>query len=478
MGIYVSTTPDGDSYPSNGLVIDALKAHINGIDTDTCEAGEEDSFHHGILEALIKQEDPRRNSMESYPSTTADGDSYPSNGLVIDALKTHISGIDTDTCEAGEEDSFFVADLDDVYRQHLRWKKNLKRVTPYYAVKCNPDPGVLRLLAALGIGFDCASKNEIEQILKLGVDPSKIIYANPCKTKSYIRYARQEGVKQTTFDSVDELYKIKALYPDAELFLRISTDDASSLCSFSVKFGASHACTRKLLQLAKQLNLNVVGVSFHVGSGAKCSSAFLKAVQDSRNVFNEAAGLGYDLKILDIGGGFLEDGTFEKMACVLNAALDRYFPADVHIIGEPGHYYVSAAFTLACNIIARKESSDGSYMLYLNDGVYGSFLNHLLDRERYDARVLFAKNDGEGKGLTKTKYSIWGPTLDGIDLIAQNLVFVRDLRVGDWLYFKSMGAYTMSCSTNFNGFSGSHKVLYVFNEPAVSALLGRQRIKT
>lgn len=331
------------------------------------------------------------------------------------------------------------------------------------------------MLAALGTGFDCASKTEIEQILKLGVNPSRIIYANPCKTKSYIRYARQEGVKQTTFDSVDELYKTKALFPDAELFLRISTDDESSLCSFSVKFGASQACTMELLQLAKQLDLNVVGVSFHVGSGAKSPLAFLKAVQDSRKVFNEAAELGYDLKILDIGGGFLEDSTFEKMACVLSAALDRYFPTDVHIIGEPGHYYVSAAFTLACNIIARKESNDDSYMLYLNDGVYGSFLNHLLDRERYDARVLYAKNDGE-QGLTKTKYSIWGPTLDGIDLISQNLVLLRDLRVGDWLYFQSMGAYTMSCSTNFNGFSGSRKVLYVFNEPAVSALLGRQRV--
>ncbi|MCJ1262684.1 hypothetical protein MMC22_002554 [Lobaria immixta] len=425
---------------------------------------------------------------------TLNGDSSSGNGLVIDALKTHISRIDTDTCEAGEEDSFFVADLDEVYRQHLRWKTNLKRVTPHYglylnliitsfllpltAVKCNPDPEVLRLLAALGTGFDCASKNEIEQVLKLGVDPSRIIYANPCKTKSHIRYARQEGVKQMTFDSTDELYKIEALFPDAELFLRISTDDTSSLCSFSIKFGASPSCAKEMLQLAKQLNLKVVGVSFHIGSGATSPRAFLKAVQDSRKVFDEAAELGYDLKILDIGGGFLEDDTFEKMACVLSAALDRYFPPDVCVIGEPGHYYVASAFTLACNIIARKESGDNSYMLYLNDGVYGSFLNHLLDRERYDACVLSAKNDREGKGHTLMRYSIWGPTLDGIDCIAENSVFLGHLDVGDWLYFRSMGAYTMSCSTNFNGFSGSHKVVYVFSELAVSVLLGRQRIKT
>lgn len=350
-------------------------------------------------------------------------------------------------------------------------------LTVMTAVKCNPDPEVLRLLAALGTGFDCASKTEIEQVLKLGVKPSRIIYANPCKTKSYVRYARREEVKQMTFDSTDELHKIEALFPDAELFLRISTDDATSLCSFSMKFGASMTIVKELLQLAKQLNLQVVGVSFHVGSGARSPLAFVKAVQDSRKVFDEAAELGYELKTLDIGGGFLEDSTFEEMAHVLNGALELYFPPHVRVIGEPGHYYVASAFTLACNIIARKESGDNSYMLYLNDGVYGSFLNHLLDRERYHARVLSAKNDQEGDSRTYMKYSIWGPTLDGVDRIADDCVIPGLLDVGDWLYFRSMGAYTMSCSTNFNGFSGSHKILYVSSEPAVSVLLERRRIK-
>lgn len=328
------------------------------------------------------------------------------------------------------------------------------------------------MLAALGTGFECASKNEIELVLNLGVEPSRIIYANPCKTKSYIRYARQEGVKQMTFDSTDELYKIGALFPDAELLLRISTNDQSSFCGFSVKFGASLACAKELLQLAKHLALNVVGVSFHIGSGARSPLAFLKAIQDSRKVFNDAVALGYNPNVLDIGGGFLEDKSFEKMACVLTEALIRYFPPEVHVIAEPGHYYVASAFTLACNIIARKESGDNSYMLYLNDGIYGSFLNHLLDRERYDAHVLSAKNHGpDNREPTSVRYSLWGPTLDGIDRIAENSVFLVHLDVGDWLYFPSMGAYTMSCSTNFNGFSRSHKIFYVFNEPAVSAAL-------
>src|SRR3954466_14379386 len=103
------------------------------------------------------------------------------------------------------------------------------------------------MLAALGTGFDCASKNEIETVLRMGVDPSRIIYAQPCKTNSYVRFVATKGVRQMTFDNPDELRKIAHLYPDAELFLRILADDSSSLCRLSLKFGASLDSTDGLL---------------------------------------------------------------------------------------------------------------------------------------------------------------------------------------------------------------------------------------
>ncbi len=134
-----------------------------------------------------------------------------------------------------------------------------------------------------------------------------------------------------TFDNSDELYKIKALFPEAELFLRILTDDSSSLCRLSLKFGASMDSTKGLLELAKELDLNVVGVSFHVGSGASDPQCFAKAVQDSHTVFDQAAEIGFDLKTLDVGGGFSGD-TFEEMASVLSEALDEHFPSSVRII--------------------------------------------------------------------------------------------------------------------------------------------------
>ena len=370
------------------------------------------------------------------------------------------------------------------------------------AVKCNPDAKVLRLLAALGTGFDCASKWEIEQVLGLGLAPERIIYAQPCKTNSYVRFVKSVGVKQMTFDNADELYKIARLFPDAELFLRIMTDDTSSLCRLSMKFGAPLDTTDSLLALARELKLNVVGVSFHVGSGASDPLAYLQAVHDAHRVFQQARTHGYELRVLDVGGGFC-GATFEAMAAVLRSALDDYFPAHsgVAIIAEPGRFYVASAFTLACNVIARRTVEDPtlacrSYMVYVNDGLYGNFSSIMFDHQHPVPRVL--RSAGQvlydepsagpcGLGMADAiadvpganaaddgcgiEYSIWGPTCDGIDRIAESVRFDHVLDVGDWLYFEDMGAYTKCSATTFNGFSNQHVVVYVCSEPGASALL-------
>jgi len=308
----------------------------------------------------------------------------------------------------------------------------------------------------------------------MGVDPSRIIYAQPCKTKSHLRYAASHGVKQMTFDNADELYKIKELAPDSELYLRILTDDSASLCRLSLKFGASLDTTRELLELAKKLGLQVVGVAFHVGSGASDPKAFLKAVQDSRKVFDQADELGFNMHTLDVGGGFCSE-TFEQMAGVLSGALDAYFPPSVRIIAEPGRYYVSSAFTLACHVIARRAVNDptlgtSSYMLYMNDGVYGNFSSIIFDHQHPIPRLLKcgdrflynARNSSSGIDTPSViEYSIWGPTCDGIDCISQSCTFSDVIDIGDWLYFEDMGAYTRCSATAFNGFTNRHDVIYV-----------------
>lgn len=219
------------------------------------------------------------------------------------------------------------------------------------------------MLAALGAGFDCASNAEINQVLGVGgIDPSRIIFANPCKAASFIRNAAKMGVDLMTFDNTDELYKVARGHPKAKLVVRILTDDSKSLCAFNMKFGASLATVPTLLAKARELDLDVVGVSFHVGSGCYDPSVYADAIARARAAFDMGKDAGYTFKLLDVGGGF-EDELFEQAGEVLNFAIERYFPerTGIKIIAEPGRYFVSTAFRLATNIIARRVPSlDGN----------------------------------------------------------------------------------------------------------------------
>lgn len=198
------------------------------------------------------------------------------------------------------EEPFYVADVGEVERQYNRWVANLPRVRPFYAVKCNDDPVVLLKLVSLGIGFDCASQREIEKVLALGVKASDIIYANPCKPPSHIAFAKEQYVNRMTVDNEEEILKIFQINPNAEIVLRILVDDSSSVCKFGVKFGMTLATAKRLMQISSVLGVNVIGVSFHVGSGCTDPHAFSQAVRQAKELFDLAPSFGFKFSLLDI----------------------------------------------------------------------------------------------------------------------------------------------------------------------------------
>ena len=399
-------------------------------------------------------------------------DARPDNALQVVG-----AAIAARLAEKTEDDSsaFFVADLGEVYRQHLRWQRGLPRVIPHYAVKCNPDPRVLELLAQLGTGFDCASKAEIQAVLNAGVSPERIIYANPCKAANHIRFAGSNAVHATTFDNAEELHKIARINPDAQLYLRILTDDSGALCQLGLKYGAPLNTTVSLLSLARELGLQVVGVSFHVGSGSSDPYAFVDAVHRARKVFDEAEALGFHMHTLDIGGGF-GHANFEQFAALLGPAIDANFDDSIRVIAEPGRYYVASAFTLAVNVMARRTvypdshdaplpgTTSNNFMYYVNDGVYGSFNCIMFDHQHPQAKVLSHKGrlhyELAVPQKQRVRCSIWGPTCDSLDCIDGEAYLPFVLDVGDWLYFNDMGAYTRCAASTFNGFDLS-EVIYV-----------------
>ena len=309
------------------------------------------------------------------------------------------------------------------------------------AVKCNPDPKVLCLLAALGLGFDCASAAEIQLVLNLKVDPSRIIFANPCKIQSAIRYANDQGVSQTTFDSAEQLRTIKDLNPQADLFLRIriSEDDISAPSRFGAKFGTPLEEAPALLDMAKELELKVVGISFHVGSGGSDQNVFVKAISDARAIFDQALFKGFDLHTIDVGGGFDGGDGFKTKAASLRRALDKHFPSNIRIIAEPGRYFVESAFTLVTNVINRRE-----HMLYLNDGVYSNLRNAIVEqpltpRTLRQKRSHVAQDEASAATVSTTEYCIWGRTCCPHDCINSSCRILGIINPGDWVYFENIG---------------------------------------
>lgn len=362
-------------------------------------------------------------------------------------------------------------DLAAVERRADLWRSLLPRVEPFYAVKCNPDPALLRALFVkwqeFGVGgFDCASPSEMDLAVGAGADAgSQIVYANPCKQGSAVEYARAAGVRWVVFDNAAELGKLKDIYPGAELLLRVQTDDSLAQCPLSNKFGAAVEDSGALLEQARDMGLRVVGVSFHVGSGCSQVGAFRSALQRARAVFDEAKRVGFEPRILDIGGGFpgwdeAGEATFKDHARDISEVLEDKFGAEVRVIAEPGRFFAASVQALLATVVSVASSSQG-FRYYLNDGVYGSFNSLIYDHAKVPDPVIFRDGAPLADALAGARgpCTVFGPTCDGFDLVADDMPLPR-LHVGDRLLFPNMGAYTSAASTRFNGFAPAKAFVY------------------
>jgi len=360
----------------------------------------------------------------------------------------------------------------------------MPRVVPFYAVKCHPEPGILKLLIAMGTGFDCASKGELDMMLKMGVHPSRIIFAHPCKRPCDIRYAQENGVQYTTFDTESELYKMAALNPGFKCVLRIRADDPDARVPLGLKYGADVEEGPRLLKTAKSLGLQVVGVSFHVGSACRNLATFTGAIEKAREIFDVAEDLGFNMELLDIGGGFTGhfdacgNVMFGEIASTINNALAQHFPPEsgVRVIAEPGRYFAETSATLMTPVYGQRDRLDtksGAVKkdYWITDGLYGSFNCILYDGQNPEYSVvrspLLPEVDAEERYKAEYTSTIWGPTCDSADCVYKD-VKLPQLRNGDWLMWNNAGAYTVAGACDFNGieFTTPNKV-YVYSDSAV-----------
>jgi ornithine decarboxylase len=340
----------------------------------------------------------------------------------------------------------FIISRSKLVKEATRFRALLPRVTPFYAAKANSHPEILKVFAEAKLGFDVASKPEIESVLGLGISPTRLIFANTVKRPEALSFAKSKGISLMTFDAEYELNKIAKYCPGARVLARIKVPNVGSLVELSVKFGVDPSDAIPLLIKAVKLGLKAVGVSFHVGSQCTQIENYLEAFEMASIIVRDARLKQLPLEIVDIGGGFPirhfddDKDIFEQMAPRLNKEMNRLFDSSIQIIAEPGRVLVGPAGTLIMRVIGKSIRAN-KHWYYLDDGVYGALSGIVYDHCKYQYKV-FRRGHPQISTLA-------GPTCDSFDIISLS-EDLPELEFGDIVYVDNIGAYSIASSTEFN----------------------------
>lgn len=335
-----------------------------------------------------------------------------------------------------------------VERSVRLWRKQLPTVTPFYAVKCNPERQFLELLSSSEVFFDCASKRELTEVHSI-TDASEIIYANPCKSAADIIAATTVGSPLTVVDSAEEVDKLSGYTGGA--LLRIAVDDSQSDMPFSSKFGAPRGAIAKIAQYAASRQFPLRGISFHVGSGSRSTTSFSTAISEAIAFMSVLKAAGHAPTIVDMGGGFLPDlADFEKKTHHIRNVIQA---SPYTMYAEPGRFFAAEAFDLYVQVIGKKpaysaQSVQTGWKYTIDESIYGQFTNILFDKAAPKWVRVASPNELPRRFTPGT---IFGRTCDSLDQIA-DAESMEELFVGDWLWFPNMGAYTRATASEFNGF--------------------------
>ena len=341
-----------------------------------------------------------------------------------------------------------ILDCERVRVQYRKLKKALPRVELHYALKPMPHPAVVQTVIAEGGNLDLATSGEVQLVRRLGVAPERCIHTHPIKRPADIANALEFGVRTFVADNPDEVRKFAHLAGEVQLLLRVSFRAPGAVVDLSRKFGCDPEDLLALARLAADLGVDVRGLSFHVGSQVGDATMHVEALQACARLMRSARRekLG-TLDTLDIGGGFPIDYAqpvqdIAQFCVPLRAALAR-LPARVRVIAEPGRYIVGPAAIGVASVMGRARR-EGHWWYYLDDGLYGTFSGQLYDHARYPVESL-------RQGEPRLPSVLAGPTCDSIDVIAENLMLPQ-LKSGDLIVGRAMGAYTWASASEFNFF--------------------------
>jgi len=329
-----------------------------------------------------------------------------------------------------------------------------------YAVKCNPEPAVLRALHAGGVAhFDCASISEVALVRQMFPDAA-IHFMHPVKARGAIREAwARHGVRDFVLDSTEELAKIlhetaaTGVAGELTLIVRLALPKGDARLDLSGKFGAAPDAAAALLRAARG-HAARLGVSFHVGSQCLDPLAWRRALAVTGDVIRAA---GVIVDIVDVGGGFpvaypdMEPPALGAFLAEIESGFEALNLADAELWAEPGRALVAGGASVVVQVQQRRGDA-----LYINDGVFGSLADAGALGFRYPVRLI--RPDGAAPDADQMDCRFYGPTCDSADVMNGPFLLPADVSEGDWIEIGLLGAYGGCFRTAFNGFDRARMV--------------------
>ena len=338
-----------------------------------------------------------------------------------------------------------------------------------YAVKCNPEPAVLRALWAGGVRhFDCASPAEVALVRSMFPDAG-IHFMHPVKARGAIREAwARHGVRDFAIDCADELAKLRTevaatgVAGELGAIVRLALPKGQAVLDLSGKFGAAADDAVALLRAARPLAARL-GVSFHVGSQCLDPLAWRRALGLVGEVVRAA---GVTIDIVDVGGGFpvaypdVVPPPLGAFVAEIEEGFDRLGLPSAKLWAEPGRALVAGGGSVVVQVQLRRGDA-----LYLNDGVYGSLADAGTLGFRYPVRLIRARDAADGATLRPFRF--YGPTCDSADVMEGPFLLPDDIAEGDWIEIGQLGAYGGCLRTGFNGFDRA-RIVEVRDNPVAA----------
>jgi len=355
-----------------------------------------------------------------------------------------------------EDGPCLVVDLDVVRDNYRAFATALPDSRVFYAVKANPAPELLRLLASLGSCFDAAAVAEIDMVLAAGAGPERISFGNTIKKERDIASAYARGVRLFAVDCKAEVEKVARAAPGSKVFCRFLFDCAGADWPLSRKFGCDPEMAADVLEHAHRLGLEAVGVSFHVGSQQRRTVAWDEALKTAAAIFRTCAERGIALHMVNLGGGFptrylKEVPAVESYGRSIFRALRRHFGNRIpETFIEPGRGMVGNAGVIEAEVVlvSRKSETDRLRWVYLDIGKFGGLAETMDESIRYPIRT---PRDGD----VSAPCVLAGPTCDSADVLYEKRPYELpvSLEIGDKVLIEGTGAYTATYSSvAFNGF--------------------------